>query len=374
MSETPSEQPTEPVPREDNPTTALNSGDPTRTPGDDNPTEQLLTEQLLTEQCEPEQFQTQQFTTEQFRTQQFETQQFQTEQFTTEQFRTQQFEPEQFQTQQFTTPQVTRPFPTRAARGGSRRPSGASRRASVDRAATPPVTSDDTQRTRAVTSPRAWLPIVLAAVGLAAAVVLAVVVILLTTQRGEAPVAAPTESPSPSAAPAAAPAAAPVEPALPAVPVVVPPSRDAATNECVDSTGEGGSVDLESARVAVDDGDLFVTFELTQPPPSGDAGVGIYAEAANGKRSYQVATLWVDGELDEFFVHEFSKGDDEKLDRDDVRLDGTTITARVPDDVLDRLGNDWRWYAYSTVAGANVDACPGDPLTFETLDFEQSGR
>ncbi|MCU1439819.1 MAG: hypothetical protein JWP85_816 [Rhodoglobus sp.] len=226
------------------------------------------------------------------------------------------------------------------------------------------------QRTPAATSPRTWLPVVLAAVGLGAAVVLAVVVILFTTQRGEVPVTAPTGSLAPSTAPAAT----PVEPAPPALPVVVPPSRDADTNECVDSTGEGGTVDLASARVEVDDGALFVTFDLTQPLPAGDAGVGIYAEATNGKRSYQVATLWVDGELDEFFVHEFSKDDDEGLDRDDVRLDGTTITAGVPGDVLDRLGNDWRWYAYSTAAGADVDACPGDPLTFETLDFEQSGR
>jgi hypothetical protein len=48
----------------------------------------------------------------------------------------------------------------------------------------------------------------------------------------------------------------------------------------------------------------------------------------------------------------------------------TTVTATFPDDYVGRLGDGWRWYAFSTANGQDVDACPGDPLSFDALTFD----
>jgi len=149
-----------------------------------------------------------------------------------------------------------------------------------------------------------------------------------------------------------------------------PPRRDPGPNECVDSTGEGGSVDIDSVALSLEKGDLVSRFTLASALPEGAASLGIFAESRDGEKSYQLAATWNGGELDQFFVHDFARNKDTKLDPRDISWDGSSVTAKFPDDVAKALGAGWRWYAFSTVDGTDVDACPGDPLSFETITFE----
>lgn len=228
----------------------------------------------------------------------------------------------------------------------------------TERRTVPAGPSSDTVPAERTQKRVAVLPIALAATGIVLAGVLAFVIVGLAVGQDSAPIVASATPSVTLAAPA------------PAAPIIVPPQRDAGQNECVDSTGDGGTVDLSAVRLEPDNKNLTATFELAQPLPAGEASVGIYAESENGRRSYQFATVWTDGELDRFFAHDFAKGHDEGLAEDEVRVDGASIVVVIPDDYLKRLGNSWTWYAFSTAAGADVDACPGDPLSFESLTFE----
>lgn len=237
-----------------------------------------------------------------------------------------------------------------------------------------PEDSSTTQLTSALPAPanglqppatgRRWAkPALFGGIALLTAVALTLLIVGLTNR--------PTTIALPSSTPPSGVESSPkADPAPSLVPVIVPPRRDAEVNECVDSTGEGGAVDLDWVRLKLDDGNLLATFELVGALPDGEAGLGIYAESGNGQRSYQFATLFSGGELVEFFVHEFSRDDTDGLDHNDVEYDGSTVVAVIPDDIIKRLGNDWTWYAFSTAAGADVDACPGEPLTFEMLQFD----
>ena len=207
------------------------------------------------------------------------------------------------------------------------------------------------------------LPIALAVAGIVVAAVTTAAI--LTAAAGSTPTAAPSSAvPAP---PIVTPAASP---AAPAGPVVVPPKGAPGPNECLDSTGEGGAVDLQSASVAVEKGDLVARFQLVQPLPKGAASLGIFAESRNGQVSYQLAATWKDGTLTGFVEHDFARNRDTRLDPRGVESDGSKVTAVFPGDILTRLGTGWRWYAFSTAGGKDADACPGDPLSFDTLAFD----
>jgi hypothetical protein len=221
----------------------------------------------------------------------------------------------------------------------------------------------------------AVLPLALAAVGVVIAVVFTFVIVGLAT-GGPAP--APTgAAPQPPVSATPAPAA-PVE-----------PRRAAEVNECVDALGDG-AIDLDAARVGIDDNRLVVEFDLAAELPAGNATLGVYAVSEDGATIYQLAATWNDGELDEFFTQKFGVGqrddnrgrgndkdrDDQEgdvevddLDFDDIQVSGTTVVAEFPRDVLRDLDDDWSWYAFSAVDGSEVDACPGEVLTFETQPF-----
>jgi hypothetical protein len=205
------------------------------------------------------------------------------------------------------------------------------------------------------------VPIALALFGV---VVAAAVTAVLIGVAGKSvpPVAATSASPSPIAAAAPAPSAT----------VAAAPRRAAGPNECVDAVGEGGSVDLDAVSMSLERGDLVARFELVAPLPDGAASLGIFAQSRDGERSYQLAATWNDGELDSFFVHNFATGRDTKLSSRDIGWDDTTVTAAFPGDIARSLGSGWSWYAFSTAEGADVDACPGDPLSFQTLTFDDN--
>jgi hypothetical protein len=199
------------------------------------------------------------------------------------------------------------------------------------------------------------------AIAVAVLAVITISLVLVNLTGSPAPVAG--SSPSATAPPAAAPSAPP------AAPVIVGPARQAGPNECVDSTGEGGSVDLESVALQERDGELVVVFQLVVPPPPGESGLGVVAESANGKRSYLVATEWRDGGLERYFLR--TAADEDQLAADSVSIEGSTVTLDIPDDVVDRLGRGWRWYAFSTAGAENTDACPGEIGSSEMLTVEE---
>ena len=210
----------------------------------------------------------------------------------------------------------------------------------------------------------AWLPVALAATGIALLLAVTVGITLLASRSAPPPVAAP--SPTPSVSTVAPPAA----PAPSLAPVVVAPRRAPGPNECVDAVGEGGSVDLDSVSLSLGKSGLVATFQLVAPLPDSAASLGIFAESKDGRLSYQLATTWQHGKLDTLFVHDFSQGRDTKLDGKNVKVHDTTVTATFPSDYVNRLGAGWRWYAFSTANGKHVDACPGNPLSFDTLTFD----
>lgn len=207
------------------------------------------------------------------------------------------------------------------------------------------------------------LPIALAAIGAVLAIVLTFVIVGVAGRSAPPPVAATSPTPTPSAV------AAPPPP-VPS-PVANIPRRAAGPNECVDALGEGGSVDLDAVALSLEKGDLVARFQLAAALPDGAASLGIFAESRDGKRSYQLAATWSEGDLDSFFVHDFQRGRDTKLDSRDIDGDDSTVTAAFPDDIAKSLGNGWRWYAFSTADGKDVDACPGDPLSFDSLTFDE---
>jgi hypothetical protein len=138
----------------------------------------------------------------------------------------------------------------------------------------------------------------------------------------------------------------------------------------VDALGDGGSVDLDSASLSLGKGNLTATFQLVGQLPGGASSLGIFAESRDGSRSYQLAATFKNGTVDTVFAHDFSQDRDTKLSDKSVKVHDTTVTATFPDDYVNRLGNGWRWYAFSTADGKVVDACPGDPLSFDVLTFD----
>lgn len=166
--------------------------------------------------------------------------------------------------------------------------------------------------------------------------------------------ATPTPTPTPTT---------PVAPVVPAGPRPEP-----GPNECVDALADAGTVDLDTVSLDEHDGDLVARFLLAGALPTGESGVGLVVESRNGRTTYQVSIGFTNGELDRFMVWD---GDDERdLDLEDVRLEGSAITATIPGDELSDLGKDFHWSAFGIAAGSALDACPGRADDREWLRFE----
>jgi len=201
-------------------------------------------------------------------------------------------------------------------------------------------------------------PAIVAALGVALLVVSVALVATLT--RPVQPRPSPPGATSPTPVPTA------VSPPAPAAPPA--PRPEPGPNECVDALADAGIVDLDTVALAEDDGDLVARFLLAGALPAGESGVGFVAQSRNGRAAYQVSIGFTNGMLDRFFVWD---GDDEQdLDLDDVRVEGTTITATLSGDDLSGLGNNWSWSAFGTATDTELDACPGDAADPERLRFE----
>jgi len=193
--------------------------------------------------------------------------------------------------------------------------------------------------------------------GLALAVAVGLLIALaLRSLPAAQPGAGPTSAP-----PAATPTGA--VPPAPAPSEVPEPRPDPRKNECVDALGDS-TVDLDSVQLELHDGDLVAQFRLADVP-DGEAGFGLNIERS-GNKAYLLGVALEDGKVDRVFVQDFDRSDTDDLDTDHVQADGGTFTVVFPRDSIRRIGNDWRWSAFATAAGADPDRCPGaDQLRFE---------
>lgn len=222
----------------------------------------------------------------------------------------------------------------------------------------------------------AVVPLAVAGVVVVLAIVFTVIVVALATSS--APPTPPADG--------APPVPASTEPApVPSQAEAPEPRRDPEQNECVDELGDS-ELDVDAARVEVDDGRLVTHIDLASAIPGGEVTLGIFAVAGNGDQILQLATAFDDGEVDEAYVtsygvaEDYGKGDKhgknddpvttDSLGDDDVDVSGSEITVEFPKEVLRQLGNRWSWYAFATIDGAEVDACPGAVQSFDTQSFD----
>ena len=192
--------------------------------------------------------------------------------------------------------------------------------------------------------------------GLALAVAVGLLVALVLRSL---PTAAPA-APRPAASSPSAPAA-PVDSPPPAEPE---PRPEAGKNECVDALGDA-AVDLDSVQLGFHDGDLVAQFRFAAVP-EGEAGFGLNLER-RGNKAYLLGVALRDGEVDRVFVQDFDRSDTDDLDTDAVTVDGSTFTVVFERDAIRRIGDDWRWSAFATAAGADPDLCPDA----EQLEFDR---
>ncbi len=212
------------------------------------------------------------------------------------------------------------------------------------------------------------LPIALAAIGVALVVAIVVVVGLSALE--------PT---GPSGAPSTA-TTAPTSPTP--TPSEVAPRPEAKENQCVDALGDATTVDLDAVTVAEHDGELVVEFTLVDELPAAESSLGLVVSSRNGKTNYLLAVTWQGDSITEFFAHKFAEGskghdrgdagESDDLDTDDVAVNGSVVTARFPEYVIDDVSKNWQWSAFSIVDSVDADACPGEIGSGETLTFTSS--
>lgn len=175
-------------------------------------------------------------------------------------------------------------------------------------------------------------------------------------------------SPSPSPVETSTPAESPTATSEPTVEQV----GDGHT--CDETTGDGGSNDLAAIALAVDATHLTATFDLAQPVATDDAMLGLNVLTQTDDdpdyEMHQLGVKWLDGQIIGFFDFSFKSGMQENFDYSDVVVDGQRVTVKWPASIIEGLGADWRWFAFATHHGVDTDACPGQPLSFDTLTYQ----
>lgn len=188
---------------------------------------------------------------------------------------------------------------------------------------------------------------------LAIAVGLLLALALRSINGGSESAAQPAPASSPPAPVVPAPTSAPVASAP-------PPRPEPKQNECVDDLGDG-VVDLDSAQLALHDGDLVAQFRFVSGVPD-DGGFGLTLE--RGGKSYLLGVAVDGGDIDSVFVQDFDRSDTDDLDTDNAVVEGSTVTVMFPRDSIRRIGNGWSWSAFASQTGAEPDTC-GHQQRFE---------
>jgi hypothetical protein len=85
---------------------------------------------------------------------------------------------------------------------------------------------------------------------------------------------------------------------------------------------------------------------------------------------HQLGVKWNEGRMIGFFDFNFDTARQDNFDYSGVTVTGNQVTAKWPASIVEGLGDDWRWFAFVTHEGTDTDACPGEPLSFETLTYE----
>ncbi|WP_341952261.1 hypothetical protein [Salinibacterium sp. TMP30] len=210
----------------------------------------------------------------------------------------------------------------------------------------------------------AVVPVVVAVVAVLVFSVIVTIVITLaaaTAPTGTSQPPAPSTTPTAEGADGVAPESS-----------AVAPTGESSGARCVDFTAETDALDIDEVSVALSDrDDLMVTFTLTSGVPDGAAQLGIYAEPVDDERAYQFSVEFNDGDIESVTSYEFDRERGDRMNADDAEVDGAVVRFVVPRNVAKKLGDEWSWFAFTTLGEASVDACPSDPGSFETLMFEQ---
>jgi len=209
----------------------------------------------------------------------------------------------------------------------------------------------------------AVLPVVVAIVGL---VTLAVVVTLVISLAAEPEPSADSSSPAPTST-----SSAHEQEGAELDPSPVEPAGESNGARCIDYTNEADALDIREATVSQSDREaVAVELTLTSPVPQGSVQLGIYAEPSDDDRSYQFSVEIDDGEITSLTSYEFERDKRDRLDADDAELNGAAIRFTVPRNIGKKLGDEWSWFAFTTLDDTVRDSCPGDPGSFDTLRFE----
>ena len=151
----------------------------------------------------------------------------------------------------------------------------------------------------------------------------------------------------------AASSTSPPPPVSTPVPTAVPAVRN-----CAEPATDRGPVDLRQVSLRSLGSRLTATFRLAAPPAS-VAGVlqlslGIWSGDGTASRSLEVR--WVDGDP-RVRMYDVLDAQEHQLS---VRptVSGGTVTVRFPATATAGLGRSWRWEAFATVDGIDVDDCP----------------
>jgi hypothetical protein len=182
-----------------------------------------------------------------------------------------------------------------------------------------------------------------------------------------APGVAPESSPSVGAVPEDSP-----EPATSSDPAA---EQEGDGHSCTDPAGDGGTNDLTDVALALDGQYLTVTFELAQPVPTNDfamVGVNVITQTSDdpGYEMHQLGVKWNEGRMIGFFDFNFDTARQDNFDYSGVTVTGNQVSAKWPASIIEGLGDDWRWFAFVTHEGTDTDACPGEPLSFQTLTYK----
>jgi hypothetical protein len=130
------------------------------------------------------------------------------------------------------------------------------------------------------------------------------------------------------------------------------------TRNCADATPDRGPVDLEEVSLSSLGSRLTATFRLAGPPEAvpGVLQLSLGIWSGDGAASRSLDVRWVDGAPRVRMYDVIAAREQELAVHPEVS--GGTVTVEFPASATAGLGRSWRWEAFATVDGTDVDDCP----------------